>query len=120
MCSFHVYRATTSVRAANYTAENVENMVAVYSAASSDSSRKEAVFSLATSLGKSTKSIIAKLSREGAYIKAAKATKSGKVIVKKEAIVSNIAKSLSLDFDDIKSLGKATKADLENLMLALS
>ena len=110
---------TQSVKAANYTAKNVDYMVTAYVNTISDSARKAVVSMLANELGKSTKSVIAKLSREGVYVKAAKATKSGKVIVKKEAMVNDIAMLLDLDFEDVKSLGKATKASLEIVLAAV-
>jgi hypothetical protein len=111
---------TKSVKAANYTAKNVELMVATYTAADSDASRKEAVAALSATLGKTLKSVIAKLSLLGVYVKAAKATKSGAVVVKKEAIVASIASSLDVDFESLKSLGKATKATLQVLADAVS
>ena len=103
----------------NYTTDQVSKMIDFYSAQTDADSRTLAVSQIAKELGKSVKSVIAKLSREGAYVKAVKATKTGKAIVKKEAIVKSIASTLDLDFSQIKSLGKATKADLETLHKAL-
>ena len=103
---------------ANYTDENVVRMTSVYSEANTDESRKGAVQFLATELGKTTKSIIAKLSREGVYVKAAKATKSGAKVETKMEIVAMIAANLDLDADSIKSLSNATKAALVALRQA--
>jgi len=104
----------------NYTDDQVSKMIKAYQTADTDSSRKEAVQSLATDLGKTVKSVIAKLCREGVYIKATPVTKSGEAVVRKEDIVKNIASKLDLKFDDVKSLGKATKLDLETLLESLS
>ena len=111
---------TKSVKAVNYTAKNVEYMVAAYEATFSDSARKAVVEMLANELGKSTKSIIAKLSREGVYIKAVKATKSGAAIVSKAQLVASIAVQLEIQPSLIPSLTKATKADLETVLNALT
>jgi hypothetical protein len=98
---------------ANYTDENVARMTSVYTEAQTDETRKGAVDFLANELAKSTKSIIAKLSREGIYIKAAKATKTGAKVETKAEIVAEIAANLNLDADVLKSLSNATKAALD-------
>ena len=110
---------TKSTIAPNYSDVAVAQMISTYSAQTNAEDRKAAVSSIAKELGKTVKSVIAKLSREGVYVKAVPATKNGKAIVKKEAIVKAIATLLELDFADVKSLGKATKADLETLHKAL-
>ena len=100
---------------ANYTDENVARMTSVYSEATTDEQRKGAVAFLATELAKTTKSIIAKLSREGVYVKAAKATKSGAKVETKMEIVAQIASKYDIDLESIKSLSNATKAALASL-----
>ena len=57
---------------------------------------------------------------ERVYIKATPVTKTGTVIARKEDIVKAIAKTLSTPFAALKSLGKATKADLEQLQASLA
>ena len=104
----------------NYTDDQVSKMVKTYQAADTSEARKAAVKSIASELGKSVKSVIAKLSREAVYVKAEAVTKSGNAVIKKETIVSNIAKALDIEFSQVKSLGKATKADLEMLFKSLS
>ena len=123
MARFQIFKKVqfmSTSTAVNYTADQVSKMVETYSAADSQESRKEAVASIAKSLGKTVKSVIAKLSREGVYVKAQAVTKTGSKVIRKETIVKAIATSLDLEFSQIKSLGKATKADLEVLALALS
>ena len=101
--------------AVNYTAENVEFAVATYALATTPEARKAAVAEIASELGKTVKSVIAKLSREGVYVKAEKATKTGAKVETKAEIVAAIAESLGLEADAIKSLTNATKAALNAL-----
>ena len=55
-------KMTKSSKAVNYTAQNVENMVAAYSAATSDEARKAVVSSLAKELGKDSEAIVKEMS----------------------------------------------------------
>ena len=112
-------KMTKSTTAVNYSATDVADMLEIYTAATTAEERKGAVSVIAKSFGKSVKSVIAKLSREGVYIKAVAATKSGSKIVKKSEIVADIVKALD-SASALKSLEKATKADLEILLEAIS
>ena len=103
---------TKATKAANYTAQNVEFMVATYSAATDATQRTNAVAVIAQELGKNAKSVIAKLSREGVYVKATKVTKTGAKVETKAEVVAQIAEKLELDAESIKSLTNATKAAL--------
>ncbi len=99
----------------NYTPESVAKMVSIYQDADCDITRKEAVAFIADSLGKTTRSVIAKLSREQVYVKPTPVTKTGTAIVTKKELVHEISDKLELDFSDVASLGKASKAALEIL-----
>lgn len=68
----------------NYTVEQVAAVVGAYNAASDETERKSVVAEYAVKFGKNTRSIIAKLSREGVYQKAEKASKvtGGKPVTK--------------------------------------
>jgi len=103
---------TDTKKAANYTDDQVVNMIATYSLATTPEARKTAVAELAQDLGKNVKSVIAKLSREGVYVKAAKATKSGAKVETKAEIVAQIAEKMGVEASAIESLGNATKAAL--------
>jgi len=103
----------------NYTTDQVSKMIESYSSASTVESRTLAVSLIAKDLGKTVKSVIAKLSREGVYVKAVKVTKTGSAVISKTAIVTAIASSLGLEFESVKSLVKATKADLELISKSL-
>lgn len=88
----------------NYTQEQVTEMVAAYRAG-------ETVENLAKNLGKSTRSVVAKLSREGVYQPKSKAVGAGRVT--KEAMVATIASRMNVDAEALKSLAKAEKSALE-------
>ena len=98
----------------NYTDEMVSTMVDQYSA----SPTKATVEALAETFGKSTRSIIAKLSREGVYVAQPKVTKAGAPIVRKADIVADIASVLGVELE-APTLVKASKIDLLMLKEAL-
>ena len=90
-----------------YTAEQTAELVAAYKEAAT----AETVATFAEKFGKSVKSIVAKLAREGVYKKAEKA--SGTAGARKDEIV--LALELMVG-RELKSFGNATKADLETLL----
>jgi len=67
----------------NYTAEQTAQVIADYTAGVS-------IETIAASIGKSSRSIIAKLSRMGAYKKKEYVTKSGEAPVKREKLADDI------------------------------
>lgn len=73
---------------------------------------------LADELGKSPKSIIGKLSREGVYQRAIYTSKTGETPVTKVELVSNIAENLDIEIEDLVGLDKSPKAALKALELA--
>jgi len=91
----------------NYTDEMVATMVDQYSA----SPTKATVEALAATFSKSTRSIIAKLSREGVYVAQPKTTKAGDPVVRKADIVADIASVLGVELE-APTLVKASKIDL--------
>tara|TARA_R110002153_G_scaffold61232_5_gene165339 strand:+ start:283 stop:663 length:381 start_codon:yes stop_codon:yes gene_type:complete len=96
----------------NYPTDVVEEMVATYN----DEPTRATVELLAKEFGKTTRSIIAKLSREGVYVAQAKATAAG-AVVRKEDIVAGIEAVFGIE---VPSLVKASKLDLEALLLSVS
>ena len=102
-----IWSKMTTVKATtkNYTDEQVAHMVEVYSA----NPTRATVDALAQELGKSVRSIIAKLSREGVYIAQERKTKSGEPVVRKADLVSQLE-------SELPSLVKASKADLTFLV----
>jgi hypothetical protein len=98
----------------NYTERETEYIVAWYK----DKPSMQTVENLANELGKSTKSIIGKLSREGVYERAVYKNKSGDLPVTKVEIVSSIATNLGVEIEDLVGLEKAPKATLKTLEVA--
>jgi len=98
----------------NYTDEQTRYIVEYYQMHPT----MQTVETLAENLGKSTKSIIGKLSREGVYERAVYKNKSGDLPVTKAEIVSNIAENLGLEIENLLGLEKAPKATLKTLELA--
>ena len=93
----------------NYTDTMVDQMHNVYM----KNPTRESVEFLANEFGKSTRSVIAKLSREGIYVPMERKTKSGEPIVRKNELVAQIEEYFSIE---VPSLVKATKADLQKLV----
>jgi hypothetical protein len=96
-------------RTPNYTDEMVDAMVADYQ----DNPTKDTVAKLASEFNKSTRSIVAKLVREGVYVAAPRVTKTGAPVVRKAEIVTQIQDALGVE---LATLEKASKADLEKLL----
>ena len=92
----------------NYTPEMTAKMVADYSAGVT-------VEAMAEALGKSVRSIVAKLSREGVYKKKEYKTKTGDTPVKKDAFADFIGAALALSEADVESLTKANKTALAKI-----
>jgi hypothetical protein len=80
----------------------------------------ETVERLAAELGKSTRSIIAKLSKAGCYVKPAKRTKSGAPVESKEDKVERIASLLMVKVDRVRGLEFANKSTLDLISDALA
>lgn len=97
----------TDAQVKNYTDEMVVSMVDQYTATPT----RATVDALAEEFGKSARSIIAKLSREGVYVAQPKTTKSGMPIVRKSDIVARIAGHLGVELES-PTLVKASKIDL--------
>ena len=97
----------------NYTPEQTAQMVADYSAGVS-------VETIAENLGKTVRSVVAKLSREKVYKAKEYVSKTGEKPVKKDAHADAIGAILRLPENDIESLTKANKSALKAIFFALS
>ena len=100
----------TEATKTNYTPEQTATLVAGYQAGAS-------VEALATQLGKSTRSIVAKLSREGVY--QAKSKTTGVARVKKADLVDAIANRVGVAPETFDSLEKANHEVLEAILANL-
>jgi len=102
-----------TTKVVNYTVEQTAKIVADYKSGVS-------VESIAQNLGKSVRSIVAKLSREGVYQKKVRTTKTGEMVIKKDAHADAIGAILNLPENDIESLTKANKSALAKIFSALA
>lgn len=99
----------------NYTPEQTLELIEAYKADPS----KSTVDLMAKKLGKSARSITAKLSREGVYKKKEYVGKTGEKPVKKDATADEIASVLGLTEAEADSLTKANKTALVKILRAL-
>ena len=106
-------RSEKTMATANYTEQQTKEMVAQYEAAPT----KETVVAIAEKLGKNTRSVIAKLSREGGYKAQPRTTKRGEPVVLKQELVNIIQEHFG---DEFPSLVKASKVDLQKLIDKIS
>ena len=100
-------------KAVNYTAEQTAKIIADYQAGVK-------VEEIASAMGKTVHSIVAKLSREKVYVAKQYVTKSGEKPVKKDVTADAIGAILRLSENDIESLTKANKSALKAIFDALA
>lgn len=100
----------------NYSEEQTNMLVGAYL----DQPTRETVEELAEHLGRSVKSIIGKLSREGVYRREVYVSKTGESPVTKVEIVNNIAENLGVESRSLAGLEKSPKAALRNLEKAVA
>lgn len=96
------------MKTVNYTAEQTARMVADYQAGMT-------VDAIAEALGKTVRSVVAKLSREKVYQAKAYKTKSGETPIKKDVHADFIGEALGLTEADTESLTKANKVALAKI-----
>jgi predicted transcriptional regulator len=94
-----------TTKTVNYTTEQTARMVADYQAGMT-------VDAIAETLGKTVRSVVAKLSREKVYVAKAYKTKSGETPIKKDVHADFIGDALGLTEADTESLTKANKIAL--------
>jgi hypothetical protein len=112
----HIMTETKKTVKVNYTPEATAAIVAAYMLAPT----KETVAELAAEFGKTTRSIVAKLSREGVYKKAEYVAKNGAKPETKEAKVEKIAKALGVAAEKLGGLEAATKVALDLILAAVT
>lgn len=104
----HIIGRTIMATAKNYTDEMVGIMKEQYQA----NPNRETVDSLARQFGKTTRSIIAKLSREGVYVAQPRTTKTGEPVIAKIQYVNAISEHFGVE---LPTLVKSGKQDLQKL-----
>jgi hypothetical protein len=102
-----------TAKTVNYTPEQTLQIVGDYQAGFT-------VETIAEMTGKSVRSIVAKLSREGVYQKKEYVSKTGERPVKKDVHADAIGAILKLPENDIESLTKANKSALKAIFEALA
>lgn len=102
-----------NAKTVNYTPEQTQKII-------NDYQNGVSVEIIADNLGKTVRSIVAKLSREKVYIKKEYKTKTGESVVKKDAHADAIGAILRLPENDIESLTKANKNALKAIFEALA
>jgi hypothetical protein len=91
----------------NYTPEQTATIIGLYTTGNP-------VEAIATQMGKSVRSIVAKLSREGVYVPKAAAKGQGRVT--KQDLINRIAAKFDIDPQAIASLEKCNMSGLELLV----
>ena len=102
-----------NAKTVNYTPEQTQKMINDYQAGVS-------VETIADNLGKTVRSIVAKLSREKVYIAKEYKSKTGETPIKKDVHADAIGAILRLPENDIESLTKANKNALKVIFEALA
>ena len=97
-------------KAVNYTAEQTAKIIADYQAGVK-------VEDIASAMGKTVRSIVAKLSREKVYVAKTYVSKTGEKPVKKDVTADAIGAILRLSENDIESLTKANKSALKAISM---
>lgn len=98
-----------TTKAVNYTPEQTAKMVADYTAGIT-------VEAIATELGKTVRSVVAKLSREKVYKAKEYKTKTGETVVKKDELADKMAEVFGLTEAEADSLTKANKTALKKIL----
>ena len=97
----------------NYTPEQTAQIV-------NDYTNGVTVEMIAQNLGKSVRSVVAKLSREKVYVAKTYVSKTGEPVVKKDAVADAIGAILNMTESEIESLTKANKTALAKIFSALA
>lgn len=100
----------------SYTEQITKELIEAYE----DEPTRETVERLAETYGKSVKSIIGKLSREGVYRREVYRSKTGDLPITKVEVVNSIADVLGIEPESLAGLEKAPKAALKNLEKAVA
>ena len=104
---------TDVTKPVNYTDAMVQQMVLQYTG----NPTPDTVAKLSKEFNNTTRSIVAKLVREGVYVAQVRVTKTGAPVIRKAELVSQIQELLGVD---MPTLEKASKYDLESLLCSIT
>ena len=102
----------TVTKPVNYTPENETFLAANYPTMT--------VEALAETLGKTTRSVIAKLSRMDIYVKPAKVAKDGNPVVRKNELADAIGAVVRMTESEVTGLSGSPKTALQKIFTALA
>ena len=102
--------AEKTVKTVNYTPEQTAVLISEYV------DNGTSVAALAEMFGKTTRSVVAKLSREKVYVKKIYTSKTGETVVKKDALADKMAEVFDLTESEADSLTKANKTALKKIL----
>lgn len=109
-------KATAKV---NYSPEQEARMME-FAKANGGKLNQDGAAILAAEMGRTLKSVVAKLSRLGAYQAKAYVRKDGTAVVSKDEFADGIGRILRLDTGSVESLTKANRKALETIFNALA
>lgn len=98
----------------NYDEETTAEIIAEYK----NSPTRETVEEIAKRIGRSTKSVIGKLSREGVYRRESYTTKTGEKPITKVELLHLLAEAIDIPLEKLEGLEKAPKPVLKTLLEA--
>ena len=101
----------TAVKVVNYTAEQTAQLVTGYTV------EGRTVEALAEAMGKTVRSVVAKLSKEGVY--KSKAKEAGKRVMLKSEMLAELAQLVGASEEALESLEKATGSALLKVLQKL-
>jgi len=101
-----------AAKALNYSPEQTAKMSADYAAGIS-------VEEIALEMGKTIRSVVAKLSREKVYVAKTYTSKTGATVVKKDTVADAIGERLGFTEAETESLTKANKTALQKIFAAM-
>jgi len=101
-----------TTKTVNYTPEMTAKMTADYAAGVT-------VEAIAFDLGKTVRSVVAKLSREKVYVAKVYVGKTGEAVVKKDTVADAIGERLGFTEAETESLTKANKTALQKIFAAM-
>ena len=104
-----ITRNAAAVKAVNYTPEQTAQLLADYA-------EGMATAQLAEKMGKTVRSIVAKLSRSGVYKAKEYVSKTGEKPIAKEALADKMAEVFGLTEAEADSLTKANKTALKKIL----
>ena len=102
----------TTAKTLNYSVEQTASMIADYQAGVTTEA-------IALALGKSLRSVVAKLSREKVYVAKTYTTKTGEKVAKKDTLSDEIGALLGATEAEMESLTKCNKTILVKMLTAL-